>query len=565
MTGAFLPPVASTVVVTSGWWSQITGYKLGFGLAGLVAVGALAIRAWQPSTPFSNPLPTSGRESGSATQASTGSGGPLARLQAAVQARAQKSAEDLDEARRRLREVLTSPPRAEQYPPRALLRVLALFGGEMKEAVPILLEAIRVEDSETQTWALSGLVHALGLWTGEDVDGSRSRAMSEIRPVLGNLLSDADRPDLMRLLALGGLCPVKVYRSDQPKSPIHYDPDSLAVVERTLHSTPRKADPFRFTIVDRIVGFGGMDAETEQVIRRMIPMLDASSEEDRILAAYALAMGSIEKPTSAKATLLAAVKDPSYYNRSRAATGLGALGTNAIEAVPILLEYARTVVSSTSGEREIALTAACRIQPELRASFPEIDSHLKQEEQALAPMKAQPVVQSFRTGILRVAAEGDDQIKRSLLRGGGHDLTSEEARKLREFREILIAQLARETQSGTDEEKALLRHVSDLVQATPIPTDVEAPVETKTLDMRNLTLSARVILTDEQNSKEKELERALERFESENIRSGVYPVATPTSLAALSKCLEEVDPEFRNSWRKSVLKDYPWLDRIMPK
>ena len=83
--------------------------------------------------------------------------------------------------------------------------------------------------------------------------------------------------------------------------------------------------------------------------------------------------------------------------------------------------------------------------------------------------------------------------------------------------------------------------------------------------MGNLTLSARVLLTDEPNAKEREIEAAVERFTSEKIRSGVFPVVTKESAEALSKILDGIDPAFCKQWRQQVLKDYPWLDRIMPK
>lgn len=85
------------------------------------------------------------------------------------------------------------------------------------------------------------------------------------------------------------------------------------------------------------------------------------------------------------------------------------------------------------------------------------------------------------------------------------------------------------------------------------------------MDLRNLTLAARVLLVDAPNSNSNQLERALAQFETEKIRTGVFPMANREGVEALSKVLEAIDPEFRKQWHRQVLKKYAWLDRVMPK
>jgi hypothetical protein len=60
------------------------------------------------------------------------------------------------------------------------------------------------------------------------------------------------------------------------------------------------------------------------------------------------------------------------------------MGDAASDAVPALLAYAERTKSWTAGYASSALEAACRLKPELRAQFPEIDQKLKAEEMPLA-------------------------------------------------------------------------------------------------------------------------------------------------------------------------------------
>ena len=41
--------------------------------------------------------------------------------------------------------------------------------------------------------------------------------------------------------------------------------------------------------------------------------------------------------------------------------------------------------------------------------------------------------------------------------------------------------------------------------------------------------------------------------------------ATSKRFQSLSNTIRDIDPEFHTAWRKQVLQNYPWLDRILPR
>jgi RNA polymerase sigma factor (sigma-70 family) len=557
-TGAFVVVAVGPALALSSRATLFTGTKLSLGLAGLVVACTVGYRVWRSSTSAS--LEASA-PAGISESASRPAGDPMARFRAAAQARAAKSAADLEEARRRLREVLTRPPSSGELPPKPLVETLALFQGQVGEAIPILVEAFRVEDLNTQIWALAGLQRVLWRWNEDDAGGPRRKAMAELRPLFGNVLADARRPEALREMAMGILYPRKAHLAGLPDSQVHPDPECLAEVERALQTTIQKGDPYRFTIVDTLIGAGMLDPDTEQVFRRLIPLLEAPAERDRILAAYAIAKSVIEKPAATKTVLLATLRVPNHEYRDYAVEGLAALGTNAVEVVPVLLEHARKAPSSMPWERERFLTAACRIQPELRASYPGIDLRLRHEEQVQQMATGEPLpTEFFRTLVRWKAPEGDESFQQWLRL----NMLGSNAEEIRSQREKLITNLEREMQSGTVEEKALFQRAVEFVRTMPDTTPKEASVAPKPADMENLILAAKEVLADERNTLEPEIDAALQQFRAEKIRTGVFPVVTRESADALSKILERIDPAFRKQWREQALKAKPELDRLMP-
>ncbi len=62
-----------------------------------------------------------------------------------------------EEAKRALRALLERPDLKTNYPPADLRRALSLFGDEVLEAAPILVERLGAADFETRTRALFGI------------------------------------------------------------------------------------------------------------------------------------------------------------------------------------------------------------------------------------------------------------------------------------------------------------------------------------------------------------------------------------------------------------------------
>lgn len=75
---------------------------------------------------------------------------------------------------------------------------------------------------------------------------------------------------------------------------------------------------------------------------------------------------------------------------------------------------------------------------------------------------------SMRDGVLGMALEGYESMQRSLSRmtDGGRD--SEEGQRRREQ---FLSILEWEIRSGTDQEKAALRHVADLIREIPVASE----------------------------------------------------------------------------------------------
>ena len=82
--------------------------------------------------------------------------------------------------------------------------------------------------------------------------------------------------------------------------------------------------------------------------------------------------------------------------------------------------------------------------------------------------------------------------------------------------------------------------------------------------MMMLVLDARILLQDGNNPNENRLERALDEFHMQHIRNVTDANVTTERYRVLSAAIRDIDPEFQTQWRKQVLKNYPWLDRVLP-
>ncbi|MCI0541648.1 MAG: hypothetical protein L0Z50_41140, partial [Verrucomicrobiales bacterium] len=302
--------------------------------------------------------------------------------------RRSSNAAELEDAKNELRALLQHPPANNGYPPPRLLRVLAKFGREVQEAVPILLEALNTSDYETRAWALSGLRYVLEIQRGTPGGEDRADQMFALaRPALRRVLRSADEPDMLRMIAVLAYLPGTVYANGIPTWPPALSAESVDdLIAAVRTPEKKKSRDFRFTIVDHLTGYFSARPDTAQTFANAIkPLLSDPQPGQSLLAAYALASWPGEKPVELKEIFLAELKDKTTYS-FRAASGLGKLRADAADAVPDLLAYAEATRSWGAGYSKAALEAACRIQPELRSQYPETDASLQQEETALAQM-----------------------------------------------------------------------------------------------------------------------------------------------------------------------------------
>ncbi|MBN9693972.1 MAG: sigma-70 family RNA polymerase sigma factor [Verrucomicrobia bacterium] len=472
---------------------------------------------------------------------------------------------DLDDARRHLREVLNTPPSVRNYPPPALKDALNRFGDQLSEAMPILAEAARATDFETRVWAFSGIETALGQMHSQSATDQRAEALSLARPILGAVLLEGRAAGSLRTSALMGLLPMTAYAPDGSITSPPVDEESLGWIERALHATPEenRDDGFRYTIIDLLVDPRRQDPAIQQVIRGLEPMLAAPSPEDRLVAAYGLAMGVDDPPASVQAVLLTALRETSTHSY-RAARALGNLGPEAASVVPELLRFAeKTADLASGGYSRNALESACRLKPELRSAYPEIDQSLKLQEIAYARMAQEKLGQSksSREQILELAAAGDEVVLRALT---GSIQRAPDAHTASQQMEGVTRMLETEMASAPADERVVLERVLGLVRATEIRPDPPAN-EQPAVDVRNLLLDARIALNDLRHPGEGRIEQALQRFQSEQVDTGKFSTVTPESFAALAKILEDIDPKFRADWQKTVLEENPGLDRVISK
>jgi len=544
-----------------------TGFHIAV-LATAVSIAAWGLRQW-----IGRP---EGRESASRSLLGSGPDAPVVFRTAPTTALTSRgsvipvSSVDLDEARRHLREILNTPSSVRSYPPPALREALNHFGEQLSEAMPILTEAARATDYETRVWAFSGIQTALWQMHSQGAMDQLAESLALARPILGSVLLEGRAAGNLKMSALMALLPMTVQARDGSITSPPVDEASLAWIERALHVTPgeNKDDGFRYTIIDLLVDPRRQDPSIQQVIRGLEPMLVAPSPEDRLVGAYGLAMAAGDHPVSVKAVLLNALRETSTHS-NRAARALGNLGSEAVDAVSALLKFAEKTADWAGGDyARNALESVCRLKPELRSAYPEIDQSLRLQEQAQARMaqEQQGQFKGAREQILEWATAGDDVVLRALtasiqMAPDAHT-ASQELESVTRFLEMEMA-------GAPSDERVVLERVLGLVRTTKVRPDSKdkekEPGGLRSLDIRNLLLDARIVLNDKPHPKEKRIEHALERFQSEQVNTGKFSTVTPESFAVLAKILEDIDPQFRADWQKTVLEEFPWLDRIISK
>ena len=81
--------------------------------------------------------------------------------------------------------------------------------------------------------------------------------------------------------------------------------------------------------------------------------------------------------------------------------------------------------------------------------------------------------------------------------------------------------------------------------------------------MASLALDARVMLVDSDNPNRDKLESTVNEFQIRYLQKPDDANVTPERFRVLSKAIRDIDPEFQAAWRKQVLQNYPWLDRVL--
>ena len=83
--------------------------------------------------------------------------------------------------------------------------------------------------------------------------------------------------------------------------------------------------------------------------------------------------------------------------------------------------------------------------------------------------------------------------------------------------------------------------------------------------MASLALDARIMLVDSDNPNRDKLENILNEFQMQYRQKPGDANVTTERYGVLSEAIRGIDPEFQALWRKQVLKNYPWLDRVLPR
>lgn len=550
------PPIPGPRGILPRLLTEFPAIPIVIGTAGLLATGWVT---WQRTRP---PIPDPGEEgtrvAGTAVVVS-GPGVPTDHRSAASRGSTLTATEgDAEEAQRNLRELLRNPLSSHGYPPPLLVRALGRFGNRLPEAMPILVDAAVSADPETRLWAISGIGSVLQTLrkSGNPQDYEDALALS--RPTLGGALMEDRSPDMLKVAALLALAPPVPWIQGKPDPTQFIDTESLAWIERALHKSPGSDTSFRFSIVDHLIADRAATSAEVELVRRLAPKLESGSQEERLLAAYALATAPGDKPGAVKAELLRALAEGSPYG-DRAARAMAALGEGARDTVPVLLAFAeRTADWADGGYARSALESACKLQPELRASYPEIDKALKAQEQAHANLANS---KGFLEQTLELAALGDDVVLRALT----HPIQqAPDAATARQRQDELNRAIQDAFDKASPQDRAALQRVQELVQNIELPPE-NAPVPPPKLDYRNLLLEARVLLQDDHHPNGARIEEALERFQEEQRAAGAEIYVTGENFAALSKLLDGIDPQFRADWQAAVLRSTPGLDHLIPK
>ncbi|HKS37593.1 MAG TPA: hypothetical protein VJW76_10415, partial [Verrucomicrobiae bacterium] len=124
--------------------------------------------------------------------------------------------------------------------------------------------------------------------------------------------------------------------------------------------------------------------------------------------------------------------------------------------------------------------------------------------------------------------------------------------------------LEREMQQASESQRAAVQNAIDAVRQLD-PSIKPEETERRPLPMANLAMDARVMLVDSDNPNRDKLESTLNEFQIQLLQKPGDANVTPERFRVLSEAIRGIDPAFQSAWRKQVLKNYPWLDRVLPR
>jgi hypothetical protein len=126
-----------------------------------------------------------------------------------------------------------------------------------------------------------------------------------------------------------------------------------------------------------------------------------------------------------------------------------------------------------------------------------------------------------------------------------------------------VSALEKELQHAPESQRAAVQSTIDAVRQ--IDTSIKSEeTERRPIPMSSLVLDARVMLVDSANPNKDRLDGTLNELLVQYRLNVADSSVTPERFQALSKTIRDIDPEFHTAWRKQVLQNYPWLDRILP-
>jgi RNA polymerase sigma factor (sigma-70 family) len=464
------------------------------------------------------------------------------------------SANDLESAKRELRSVLTRAQPDSHYAPVALRTALGHFATEWIEAIPILLERTEANDFETRKWALFGIWHLFinvsAFPEKSPTPEIQAQAFALVRPRLSAIFCSESESVELRRTAAKVLMPSWSWRVRR-----QMNDETMADVISVLQAKDRSSQGFRLELVASVLKpqVEAFPEEGAALKSSLIPLLEQGDSKQQFVAAYALALLPGEKPPGLASILIKAL-DTRKRDQSHsylAADALGELGPHAKEAIPALVAFAE----QSPNHRQRALEAACRIDPELRREYPEIDERLRQAEAARERYAAPPTISS--PGNLGEAFS--DPVASSNLLSSLVDQIKRAEDPARE-RGLVISNLLGVWEKAPANQRANVQQAIDKLQAAPAQRERPRPAE---ISMRALLVTGRVLLLELEPKNTRTLDELFSQWDAWYREHPAESTATTQRLSDLTASIAKADPVFQKTWSARVLQENPNLDRII--